>query len=182
MSCESLLQIIQTAGIIGALIVSISAFIISKRDIISRLRPYIFIHATHTHQTFAKDVEPPNNILKIDYQLVIRCSGQSPAVIKDIKLKETFSKHPELLPEREVSFEKDQIIYPGSDIRVSVPPIGTDVARIIFRGEDIYVAKITIIYSQLGTKKEFVYQRDISYNPKIETGPKIQLKSISKIT
>lgn len=184
MSCKELFQaiipILQTLGIIGALIVSIFALIISKKDITSRLRPYVFIDKFHL-DTICKN--KPSNIIAFDYEMILKNIGQTPAIIKNIEIKETLSRNPELLKGRKVNLRDEQVIYPDNNIHVAVPRIGTEIAKLMcqYKKEDIYNAKIVIIYSQLGTKKEYIFERSYSLNPNLVTAPKFGLKSIGRI-
>ena len=144
MDCKGILSIIQTLGIIGALIVAICALDLSKKDITARLRPYVFIDKFNLDEIYKSSKKSDENLLGYAYQMTLKNIGISPAIIKDIKLNEILSRNPELFEKRTCDFETEQIIYPENNIHVGIPNVGTNVARLMrkHKKEDVYNAKV----------------------------------------
>ena len=181
MCWEPIIQILQTLGIIGALIISILALSISRKEITSRLRPYVFTHAFYLNNNYSGN--PPTSIEKLTgfyLEIVLKNTGSIPGIIKAIKIEEFFSDHPGLPKKRTPSLRISDIVYPESEIVVALPEIKAPSAREIARGNVKYDIKIFLVYTQPGLSKEYYFERGVSYNPKLKA--KIQNESIGKIT
>jgi len=181
MCWEQIIQIFQAICILIALIISIRALSISKKEISSRLRPYVFTHAFNLNNNYSDG--PPESIDKLTgfYLIIIlKNTGSIPGIIKTIKIEESFSDYPGLPQKRTPPLSSIEIIYPESEVGLQLPEIKSPSAQEIAKGNVNYDIKVSIVYSQPGLKKEYYFEGIVTYNPRLED--KIQNKSISKVT
>ncbi len=172
-------QVLQSVGIIIALYVSFRAFGLSKKDLEARLRPYVFAHGFDVTNVYPQGKSASiENLSEFYIEVVLKNSGQSPAIIEDPKFEETVSGQ---APRTSSPLKEQQIIYPDSNVVNRLPPIKGELAKKIAKGEANYEVEISITYYQVGIPdKKYQFERTVAYNHLLEA--KIQNKSIGKVT
>jgi len=189
MSPEQIFQIIfntvSTVAIVIALIVAIRTMRITKRDIETRQRPYIYAAAFHIRVfwkgpsgeelkefVFHPNKYEVNKIEAIQLEIELKNVGQIPGVLKDVKIER-------ILGNNYVSFHREEqvqhmplVIYSGEKEGLFSPKIRGEAARKILTGKTKYEMKIWLSYQPLGVEKKepYISTRTISYDKSMPKG------------
>lgn len=170
-----IINVLGTFAIVIALFVAIRAMNITKKEIETRQRPYIYA-AEFSIRVFWKSPSGEelkefvfntnkyevNKIEEIQLEIKLKNVGQIPGVLKNVKIERILGNAHR---EEQVQY-MPLVVYPGEKEGLFAPKIHGNTARKIIAGEIKYKIKIWLSYQPLGDEKKepYISTRTISYD------------------